>query len=183
MGHIPEFLKLVDAACEMARLIKADKSQDSWQIPIWRTLCHNSLKTPEQRTTYFEECGVEIEHAASELRELIQSGYDIYQIDQSKLSKHLLTLTEKLAPVLGRRCCVTKHGYHGILPPLAQAGDQICIFSGAPNPFVLRSSEVESSAIPQSNPTYQLVGVCYVDGIMMGELREANLQLEMINLI
>ncbi|KAH6665237.1 hypothetical protein B0J14DRAFT_660923 [Halenospora varia] len=80
----------------------------------------------------------------------------------------------------GTRLYITENGYFGIVPIYAKEGDQIWAFSGAPNPFVLRASS--NSAESQATKTYQLVGVCYVDGIMHGELERAGLEPMMVNL-
>jgi hypothetical protein len=60
-----------------------------------------------------------------------------------------------------RALCFTQHGYLGVIPEEAREGDRIAIFLGANVPFVVR---------PTGNGDYVLVGVCYVHGIMDGEL-------------
>ncbi len=60
----------------------------------------------------------------------------------------------------GRKLAITKSGYFAMVPPLAEVGDIICLIYGAQTPFVLRR---ESNGL-------QLVGECYVHGIMDGEI-------------
>jgi hypothetical protein len=63
----------------------------------------------------------------------------------------------------GRRFFVTKKGYFGIGPAELEEGDEIYILAGGKLPFVLRP-------LPESQPdTFELVGDCYVHGIMDGE--------------
>ena len=62
-----------------------------------------------------------------------------------------------------RKFCSTNHGCIGLVPRTTQNGDLIAIFLGADVPFVLRSTSVE---------TYELVGECYIHGIMNGEAFE-----------
>jgi hypothetical protein len=54
----------------------------------------------------------------------------------------------------------TKGGYYAVVPPLAEVGDIICLIDGAQTPFVLR----------RDADRLQLVGECYVHGIMDGEI-------------
>jgi hypothetical protein len=60
------------------------------------------------------------------------------------------------------RFCVTERGYVGVLQPTAQVGDIVCILFGGRVPFLVRQTEVK-------NGSYQLVGECYIHGIMNGE--------------
>jgi hypothetical protein len=64
---------------------------------------------------------------------------------------------------LGRRFFITKKGYFGIGPAELEEGDEIYILAGGKVPLVLRPS-------PESQPnTFELVGDCYVHGVMDGE--------------
>jgi hypothetical protein len=58
-----------------------------------------------------------------------------------------------------RRFCVTKAGRFACVPLEAEENDVICILFGANVPYVLR----------QKGEHYEVVGECYVDGIMHGE--------------
>lgn len=52
----------------------------------------------------------------------------------------------------------------------ARVGDWICILFGGDVPFVLRKQEQSPSQIkPNGEDVWQLIGECYVDGIMDGE--------------
>jgi hypothetical protein len=63
----------------------------------------------------------------------------------------------------GRRFFVTKKGYFGIGPAELEVGDDIYILAGGRAPLVLRP-------LPESQPnTFELVGDCYVHGVMDGE--------------
>jgi hypothetical protein len=64
---------------------------------------------------------------------------------------------------LGRRFFVTKKGYFGVGPAELEEGDEIYILAGGKVPLVLRP-------LPESQPnTFELVGDCYVHGVMDGE--------------
>jgi Heterokaryon incompatibility protein (HET) len=60
------------------------------------------------------------------------------------------------------RFCRTKNGYLGLAPLGTQVGDVVCIVNGSCVPFILRPSQDIKGA-------FQLVGKCYIHGIMEGE--------------
>ena len=64
---------------------------------------------------------------------------------------------------IGRRFFVTKKGYFGIGPAELEEGDEIYILAGGKHPFALRPS------FGTQPDTFELVGDCYVHGIMDGE--------------
>ena len=66
------------------------------------------------------------------------------------------------AAVKMRRLGVTAKRNLGLFPRGAQVGDHVCVFTGACVPFVIRRDENEDK--------YQLIGECYVHGIMDGEV-------------
>ncbi|KAI2631771.1 heterokaryon incompatibility protein-domain-containing protein [Xylaria nigripes] len=61
----------------------------------------------------------------------------------------------------GLKFCVTEHGRFAHASLNSQPGDCICVLVGGELPFVAR---------PTGHGTYTLVGECYVDGIMDGEI-------------
>ena len=65
--------------------------------------------------------------------------------------------------VQGRRFGTTANRYMGLFPRGTRAGDEICVFAGPCVPFVVRPVEGEIGV-------FQLVGECYVHGIMRGEI-------------
>ena len=65
------------------------------------------------------------------------------------------------AAVHERRFGTTSKRYMGLFPRGSRPGDEVCIFFGACVPFVIRRCETRD--------TFQLLGECYVHGIMDGE--------------
>ena len=59
----------------------------------------------------------------------------------------------------------TQGCYIGLGSRLVRHGDVICIFLGAPTPFILR----KATSSGKEPPSYQLVGECYIHGLMNGE--------------
>lgn len=70
-----------------------------------------------------------------------------------------------------RRFCVTKKGYMGMVPPLCKPTDVVCIIPGAETPYIIRRSSDDDN-------TYELVGECYVHGMMDGEMLVAPREVE-----
>jgi hypothetical protein len=66
----------------------------------------------------------------------------------------------------GRRLAATNRGFLGLVPAGTIPGDLVCILLGAQTPFVLRPSEG-----PEGR--YEVVGECYMHGMMDGELAPA----------
>ncbi|KAE9369166.1 HET-domain-containing protein [Stipitochalara longipes BDJ] len=61
------------------------------------------------------------------------------------------------------KVCETDTGYVGMVPIDTEVGNSVYIFAGGPLPFILRpNKEVQSK--------YQVVGGCYIHGVMKGEL-------------
>ena len=68
------------------------------------------------------------------------------------------------AAVKLRRIGVTAKRYLGLFPRGTQIGDHVCVVTGVCVPFVIRRHETEDK--------YQLIGECYVHGIMDGEAED-----------
>jgi hypothetical protein len=70
-----------------------------------------------------------------------------------------------------RRFFMTEQrGYMGLGPSTLKKGDKICVLLGGCTPFIIRpigNREVGSS-VPK--PCYELIGDCYVDGLMDGQV-------------
>lgn len=62
-----------------------------------------------------------------------------------------------------RRFCFTSNGRLGQLAPGSEPGDRICVLGGGEVPFVIRPTSEDAKGM------YQLVGECYLDGMMDGE--------------
>lgn len=72
----------------------------------------------------------------------------------------------------GRCLFVTPRGYIGIGPPEVQKGDKVCVLLGCDIPLIIRPGADH----------YEVVGDCFVYGIMKGEvmkdIEESKLKLE-----
>jgi len=77
-----------------------------------------------------------------------------------------------------RRVCVTEKGYVGLVPAFSRIGDRVAVVLSAQAPLVVRRIEGASQ-----ETKYQLVGECYVHGIMYGEALTANNSREIIEVV
>ncbi|KAK3324967.1 heterokaryon incompatibility protein-domain-containing protein [Apodospora peruviana] len=154
------------------------------QNPIWRTLFHDSSVMGDEHATHFEESFTKLDETVRTLRPLLAPDYERDDLDKLTIShEFILSLIMTIYPVLGRRLCNTRQGRIGIIPPYSQKGDQVCVFAGARNPFLLRPSVDTYLDDDCQRTAYELVGVCYIDGIMQGELKGKSLEMEMICLV
>lgn len=83
----------------------------------------------------------------------------------------LLPSSDKMLPfncmfefAMGRRLCWTEKGYLGLVPSQARMGDEVWLLKGGRVPFVLRRVG--------GGENRELVGDCYMHGIMYGEAFE-----------
>lgn len=79
------------------------------------------------------------------------------------------------AAVTARRFATTKKGYMGLMPRGAMLGDSVCVILGSHVPFLVRR-------VPHGEADtkrYQLLGECYLQGIMNGEVMASAPESEM----
>ncbi|KAL7806365.1 heterokaryon incompatibility protein domain-containing protein [Trichoderma aethiopicum] len=83
----------------------------------------------------------------------------------------LIKLTNKLINLPRDRSFFTKYGHMGMGPMLMKEGDEVYIMPGSRVPLVLRpESCCRTRACSHSTQRYQLIGDCFVHGVMDGEL-------------
>ncbi|KAH7881901.1 heterokaryon incompatibility protein-domain-containing protein [Phlebopus sp. FC_14] len=75
----------------------------------------------------------------------------------------LHAMSESLGLFHGRCFTVTGMGYVGVAPRTANIGDWVCVLLGGELPFVLREME---------DGHFRMVGECFLQGIMDGEIME-----------
>ncbi|KAI1438830.1 heterokaryon incompatibility protein-domain-containing protein [Xylaria sp. CBS 124048] len=77
---------------------------------------------------------------------------------------------EELQISLERRLCVTKNGYVGLVPSLTRIGDRVGIFYGGDTPYLVRPETNANTEEEASVLRCELVGECYMHGMMDGEM-------------
>lgn len=83
------------------------------------------------------------------------------------------------AAVTARRFATTKKGYMGLTPRGAMLGDEIAVILGASVPFLVRRVVLPHEHNEARNDRYQLLGECYLHGIMSGEVMASMPESEM----
>lgn len=80
---------------------------------------------------------------------------------------------EAIIHLAGRRFFTTRGGYIGIGPPQTLPGDEVFVLFGGGSPYVLRPLRGRANSLSaqrsKSLPYYNLIGDCYVYGMMEGE--------------
>ena len=70
-----------------------------------------------------------------------------------------------------RRFFRTAQGcYMGLGPSTLKVGDKICVLLGGLTPFIIRSTGNREVGRFDQQPCYELIGDCYVDGLMDGQV-------------
>ncbi|KAI0457055.1 heterokaryon incompatibility protein-domain-containing protein [Xylaria acuta] len=89
--------------------------------------------------------------------------------DAVSLAPMISQFSEGLRISFERRLCVTKNGYMGLVPPLTRVGDLVSIFYGGEAPFLVRLETNPVVAEKIGVLRCQLVGKCYMHGLMDGK--------------
>jgi hypothetical protein len=91
------------------------------------------------------------------------------------------TITRRLASIgqfivafcgclVGMRLYITVEGSLAVVPPYTQPGDLVCVIWGATTPYLLRLTDTEPLERAEDMDYYNLIGCCYVHGVMNGEI-------------
>lgn len=147
---------------------------------VWRTVtcCMTAKGENAQSTTYsraaqslyekFLDRAQQIEakianNGVSDDANAENTGLGTISFTEDELHKLLLIHLSVVKWHQGRRFAITDSGDFAAVPRAARKEDVVCIFNGGRVPYVLR---------PGKNGNYTLVGECYVDGMMSGEVRD-----------
>ncbi|KAH7400229.1 heterokaryon incompatibility protein-domain-containing protein [Cadophora sp. MPI-SDFR-AT-0126] len=82
-----------------------------------------------------------------------------------------------------RKFAVTKGGYMAVLPTMAEVGDVVSVVCGCRYPLLLRRKGGSRGYDGEPCPAYELVGECYVHGIMDGEMMNAETSVERLLIV
>ncbi|KAK4449544.1 heterokaryon incompatibility protein-domain-containing protein [Podospora aff. communis PSN243] len=163
----PVFRTISDFITTHRALCSARYNTDNLDDITARTLLMDDLYLAQENTllTYSE-----ITYPGENFRTMMD--------DAEAVNAELKSETRKMSPLKtfqkqtnatlpDRRLGVTRGGYMGIFPGVAEEGDGIFIVAGAGVPFVLR--EVMGEVKREEVRRFQLVGDAYVHGVMYGE--------------
>jgi hypothetical protein len=134
-----------------------------WRIPIGDITCTEDLKDIRVRSSLEDTYKNAFVHT-----EFFARYVDLPRSEWKCPIETVLTFNEQarqyrmdMDKMAKKRPFVTNLGYVGMGPPDMKEKDRVVIFMGATVPFVVRSLGDEK---------YELVGDCYCDGIMDGEV-------------
>ncbi|MDI1486117.1 MAG: hypothetical protein OHK93_004307 [Ramalina farinacea] len=103
----------------------------------------------------------------------VKAGVDIETIVQNPNPLYSALFTSiTIKQVQGNQLLVLDQYSVGLGPQEAQEGDEIWIMASSPVPIVLRPIESNASDGVAPDRLHQLIGHCYIDGIMDGEAAE-----------
>jgi hypothetical protein len=139
-------------------------SGEQFEDALWRTL------VADVETIFHPDYQTVVQRATKDLRSGYMAMSNRYNPpgNPSEVSEKRLRDSESYRKCMARICIgrqlfMTSKGYLGVGQERVKADDKICIFLGAAVPFLLREMK-------DSNGFYQLIGECYIHGIMDGEL-------------
>lgn len=159
-------LSWYDNSSEFFRNLQPYPTGEPYAEVYWRTLVANIcsdkgpwMPVPKEQQDCFLQLLAWTRHCV-----LSRENPALLEYTVSKEAIHLAGLfVRNRANVVRRKCFSTELGYAGLAPPHAREGDKVCIILGASTPFLIRET-------PENSETqYQLVGECYVHGLMKGE--------------
>lgn len=103
------------------------------------------------------------------LYEAYLQATDLLGVSDVEMPQMLPEMFQEYLNYMGRGCsqrciCITKNGYVGLVPQFTVTGDIMAVVAGAQTPFIVRPVHGGTR-----ESRYQLVGECYIHGIMDGE--------------
>ncbi|KAI0401289.1 heterokaryon incompatibility protein-domain-containing protein [Xylaria palmicola] len=100
----------------------------------------------------------------------METGFSQRLAEVSRLGPMVSRFAEGLRISFERRLCVTKKGYIGLVPPLTRVGDVVSILYGGDAPYLVRPETNLAVGTAIGVLRCQLVGECYMHGMMDGEM-------------
>jgi hypothetical protein len=171
LGIISEF---VSTNCTAYKTLK-DQEDALWRTPIVDTEC--GLFGPNGR--YNRRATNQMQNA---FREFHNSSLKSNLATEQCKYRYIATM---LGYLLGRRYFSLSTGHLGLGPLDVRTGDLVCTMVDGDVPFVIRQTGGEGSEWFQerSETQYQLVGECYIHGIMDGEFWQSKPKVEELILV
>lgn len=122
-----------------------------------------------------ENLQIFLDHDAAQM--LLASNKDAFY----ELLKNMDLITDLIKACCGgRRVFITRKGYIGLCPPFSKQGDLVYVVPGIHVPIMLRRDTSEHEAPQPSGVASQLelVGECFIHGLMRGEALSSAIFLE-----
>lgn len=178
MCKVSKIIRLSNSACAMS----SPNAFVPWHdevYELWETVCWEGLVTYVDKTDAFcrtliadglDQATLKLLYGWSEkesiqeqYREAVQEARDDSRGHQrsDQTTSHVGYKIQCLTTCAGRRFAVTDDGKIGVVPACAKPGDGIAVILGVSVPFVVRPTQYLND--------WQLIGDCYIHGIMNGE--------------
>jgi hypothetical protein len=98
-----------------------------------------------------------------ELESVPSNAADVFTQKVLRMSRYDPRGLKNIARTIpGRRLGITDKSYAGLVPTSTRRGNKVCTLHGFAVTFILR----------ERGPRYELVGDCYMHGMMQGEMLE-----------
>jgi hypothetical protein len=130
---------------------------------FWRSILGDRTVESRPAPPIFREYYQAVQTILLDSPRLESNSYDTLADLNIKSSKFTAAA---MSTIRGRRFSITRKGYIGWVPPFTQEGDLICIFAGIHSPFLVRPHYRGRGL----KTAYLLVGACYLNGMMDGEM-------------
>ncbi|KAI6081621.1 heterokaryon incompatibility protein-domain-containing protein [Hypoxylon rubiginosum] len=145
------------------RLKDTQNSREHVPAPVWAGPVVTSLlpSLGSHDTEFFNSASQEDSESEDSESQNDDKSQDGSKSGSNSDRRHLRILRENMHHmVMGRRAFRTSNGFIGFGPKILEDGDKIVVIAGADVPLALR----------QRGEHFALVGECYVEGLMHGEL-------------
>ena len=153
---------------------QVQSEQERLGATIWRLPTAGTFRRQWIRPTYEENFalleGFKVLMGVTPIPESVGQG----QMEFAEWFQREVDLYAKSIELAGCQAFVTSEGYPGLGPKDVKEGDLVAIFLGGPSVFILREHH---------NGLYQVIGTCYILGMMDGEAIHGNIPFEEITLI
>ncbi|KIX97826.1 uncharacterized protein Z520_06604 [Fonsecaea multimorphosa CBS 102226] len=153
MGFIFGMVRVTGAYCGSYRWPNS-KRELRPMIESWRQTYSGSVES------FMRTITLSLSARASDLEECYKAGESGSTETERRIRRPCMDATSE------RRFFVTNNNAPGLGPRDTRPGDFLAVLAGGRVPYVLRRSS-KPDALPN---TYALVGECFVDGVMYGEL-------------
>jgi hypothetical protein len=187
-GRTPQIDVARDALGIYASSLLSEQSMPQPVSPIedafWRTICGNTVmvhdpkeKNPRPSYKHASDSDYQLYLAwCHEINEASSSPGDLAVTGSYRENYGGATsnITRSIQPAIRaattmRRLFITRKGFLGLGPPLAVGGEKVFLLHGGKAPFLLRIDKKRTIGGEEQKEYYQLVGDCYIHGIMDGE--------------
>jgi hypothetical protein len=157
----------------------------NWEDAYWRTLCGDIISPNLSDLTEPRRIQAQ-DRAAYQLWKKFLGGESADMVEDNPCPPQIEAFgTSFQQATTNRKLFLTKEGYLGLGPREMQVGDQVYLINGSNVPFVLRprsdTERREHFDLPYK--FFDLVGNCYVHGIMDGELYENDPETRQMSLV